>query len=1120
VGGVAGKKMAFRSAHFCFTGENLAVSSSRPALRRLARGTPDLGDFMTLQVALTHRTAYRYDRAVSLGPHILRLRPAPHCRTPILAYSLNITPKSFLNWQQDPFGNYLARVVVPDKTSEFIAVVDLVVDLAAINPFDFFVEESAANWPFAYEPALAGELRPYLETLAGVPLLETYIANLASCERTTIGFVCDLNRRLSSDIAYRLRMEPGVQAPDDTLLSKSGSCRDTAWLLVQILRRLGLAARFVSGYLLQLRADAEGPARDSAELHAWAEVYIPGAGWIGLDPTSGLVAGEGHIPLAATSTPITAAPITGTHGDAKVDFSAAMHIERIGLCPRVSEPYNDAQWQAILAAGGEVEQRLQAGDVRLSMGGEPTFVVAGDALAPEWTIAALGPTKRRYADKLARRLRERFAGGGLLHYGLGKWYPGEQTARWAFAIHWRADGKALWNDPTLIAEEEPVRKATIADAAMFAAELAGTLGLAHDSALPAYEDAAHFLLIERKLPLGVRPEDNALADPAERQRVMRVFDQGLDRPAGYVLPLLVADGADGPRFRTERWSPRRGHLYLLPGDSPIGLRLPLAGLPEIDFVDYPGVEPVDPFADARALWPGGDLLEAYREGARDAVGPVRTALAIEPRGGHLCVFLPPLADGEHYAALLAAIEATAEATGLALRLEGYAPPFDARIRVIKITPDPGVVEVNIHPAASWREAVAITTAIYEEAHRVGLSAEKFALDGRHVSTGGGSHIVVGGMTPADSPFLRRPDLLASILNYWQNHPSLSYLFAGLFVGPTSQAPRLDEGRDDSLYELEIALGQIPAPGGVVAPWLVDRLFRNLLVDVTGNTHRAEICIDKLYAPEGPMGRMGLVEFRAFEMPPHPHMSLAEQLLIRALVAWLWGHPYRRPLVRWGTTLHDRFALPYFLWADFEAVLADLRGAAMNLKSEWFRPHLEFRFPRCGTLEAAEVRLELRQALEPWLVLGEPSGGAARPVDSSLERLQVLVGNSNPQRYAVACNGFALPLAPTTTIGQSVAGVRFRAWQAIEGFHPTIPPHVPLTFDVIDTWTGRSIGGCRYHAAHPGGRTFHALPVNQREAESRRRARFESMGHSAGGMAIKEDGVHPDFPLTLDLRRVA
>jgi uncharacterized protein (DUF2126 family)/transglutaminase-like putative cysteine protease len=1074
---------------------------------------------MTLHVALSHRTAYRYDRAVSLGPHVLRLRPAPHCRTPILAYSLTITPKrSFLNWQQDPFGNYLARVVVPDKTSEFIAVVDLVADLAAINPFDFFVEESATNWPFAYEAALAAELRPYLETLPA-PLLETYVANLACDERTTIALLCDLNRRLSREIAYHLRMEPGVQAPDDTLLSQSGSCRDTAWLLVQILRRLGLAARFVSGYLLQLRGEADGPARDSAELHAWAEVYIPGAGWIGLDPTSGLVAGEGHIPLAATLTPISAAPITGTHGDARVDFSAATQIERIGRCPRVSEPYSDAEWQAILAAGSEVEGRLRAGDVRLSMGGEPTFVVAGDALAPEWTVTALGPTKRRYADQLARRLRERFAGGGLLHHGLGKWYPGEQTARWAFAIHWRVDGKALWQDPTFIAEEEPLGRATIADAARFAAELCGTLGLARNSALPAYEDAAHFMLMERKLPLGVEPEDNALADPAERQRMMRVFDQGLNRPAGYVLPLLVA-GGDGRRFLTERWSPRRGHLFLLPGDAPIGLRLPLAGLPEIDFIDYPDVRPTDPFADARALATGSDLLDAYRQGVRDAARLVRTALAIEPRDGHLCVFLPPLADGEDYAALLAAVEATAKATGLALRLEGYAPPFDARISAIKITPDPGVIEVNIHPATCWSEAVAITTGVYEEAHRVGLAAEKFALDGRHAATGGGSHIVLGGMTPADSPFLRRPDLLASILTYWQNHPSLSYFFAGLFVGPTSQAPRLDEGRDDSLYELEIALRQIPASGGVVAPWLVDRLFRNLLVDVTGNTHRAEICIDKLYAPEGPMGRLGLVEFRAFEMPPHPHMSLAEQLLIRALLAWLWDHPYRRPLVRWGATLHDRFALPYFLWADLEAVLADLGGAGINLKPHWFRPHLEFRFPHWGALEAAGVRVELRQALEPWLVLGEPSGGAARPVDASLERLQVLVGNLDPQRYAIACNGFRLPLAPTTTVGQSVAGVRFRAWQPVEGFHPTIPPHVPLTFDVIDRWTGRAIGGCRYHAAHPGGRTFQALPVNQREAESRRRARFESMGHSAGGMVIKEDGVHPDFPLTLDLRRVA
>jgi uncharacterized protein (DUF2126 family) len=505
--------------------------------------------------------------------------------------------------------------------------------------------------------------------------------------------------------------------------------------------------------------------------------------------------------------------------------------------------------------------------------------------------------------------------------------------------------------------------------------------------------------------------------------------------------------------------------------------------------------------------------------ATETTLPVRTALALEVRDGHLCVFLPPVSDGTDYATLIAAVEATATSMRQAIRLEGYPPPFDPHLRCIKVTPDPGVIEVNVHPAASWEETVAITSTVYEEAAQVGLGAEKFRLDGRHVGTGGGNHIVLGGIAPADSPFLRRPGLLASIIAYWQNHPSLSYLFAGQFVGPTSQAPRVDEARHESLYELEIALSQLPESGATVAPWIVDRLFRNLLVDATGNTHRSEICIDKLYAPEGPMGRLGLVEFRSFEMPPHARMSVAQQLLVRALVARFWERPYRHKLVRWGTALHDRFMLPHFLWADFEDVIADLREAGMALEARWFLPHFEFRFPVLGTIERNGVSLQLRQALEPWLVLGEQSGpgGTSRPVDSSLERVQVLVHAPADDRYAVACNGYVLPLAAAGG-GARVAGVRFRAWRTADGLHPTIPPHAPLTFDVVDTWNGRSIGGCRMHVARPDGRDPQSLPVNALEAEARRHALFESFGHSPAGAAFKTAAVHPDFPLTLDLRR--
>ena len=1098
---------------------------------------------MTLHVALTHRTEYRYDRPVRMAPHTIRLRPAPHSRTPVLAYSLKVTPaEHFINWQQDPFGNFLARIVIPGKTSEFTVTVDLVADMAVINPFDFFVDDSCKEWPFAYEPELTTELQPYLEPTAGGPLLDGYMRRLdRKSSGTTLDFICDLNRKLAAEIKYLIRMEPGVQTPDQTLQQGAGSCRDSGWLLVQILRRLGVAARFVSGYLIQLKPDVkplDGPAgapEDFTDLHAWSEAYLPGAGWIGLDPTSGLLAGEGHIPLAATPKPSSAAPISGAHDKAEVEFAFAMNVTRIRETPRVTLPYSEPQWQAILAAGRAVDKRLDAGDVRLTMGGEPTFVSIDDPNGAEWNNAAVGPTKQRFAEDLVRRLRDRFAPGGLLHYGQGKWYPGERLPRWSYSVFWRTDGEPLWENAELIDREQPARPATITHAAEFAAALCDQLGLPAASPIPAYEDPGHFALAEQKLPIGVDPSSNKLDDPAERARLVSVFSRGLGQPTGYVLPVQVWQTQDrGRRWMTERWALRRERLFLNPGDSPVGYRLPLGSLPYVAPINYPRVEPVDPFAERGPL-PDRQTLQQRRHAAaldvsaesataatsNDVVGSVRTALVVEPREGHLCVFLPPLADAEDYAAMVAAIEETASKGGHSVRLEGYAPPFDPNLAVVKVTPDPGVIEVNIQPSQSWDQLVAVTTGLYEDARQTRLGTEKFMVDGRHTGTGGGNHIVLGGKTPADSPFLRRPDMLGSIITYWQNHPSLSYLFSGLFIGPTSQAPRLDEARQDQLYEMEIALAEAFKQGPDAPPWLVDRIFRHLLIDVSGNTHRAEICIDKLYSPDGPTGRLGLVEFRSFEMPPHERMSLAQQLLVRALIAWFWEQPYRRPLIKWGTALHDRFMLPYFVSADFKTVTDDLAGAGFPVDHAWFEPHFEFRFPVCGRIEHAGTSVEIRQALEPWHVLGEEGspGGTARYVDSSLERLQVRVDGSADSRHVVTCNGHAVPLVATGKFGESVAGVRYRAWRPASCLHPTIAPHVPLTFDVVDSWTGRSIGGCRYHVAHPGGRSSETFPVNSFEAEGRRLARFEATGHTAGGMTAQRTAVNPDFPVTLDLRRV-
>ena len=1096
---------------------------------------------MALHVALTHKTAYRYDRHIGMGPQIIRLRPAPHARTPILSYSLTLEPtEHFINCQQDPFGNYLARVVIPKDTDRFVVTVDLVADMAVINPFDFFVDESAVEFPFAYDAQTRKELQPYLEPEPVGPLLARYLAAIDRSPKTTVDFLCDVNRAVQQKVSYLIRMEPGVQETEVTLDKASGSCRDSAWLLVQILRNMGLAARFVSGYLIQLTPDVKaldgpvGAATDFTDLHAWAEAYVPGAGWVGLDPTSGLLTGEGHIPLAATPHPVSAAPITGAHGKAEVDFDFHMGITRILETPRVTKPYTDEAWAKIIDTGHAVDARIKAGDIRLTMGGEPTFVAMGDRDAAEWNTAAVGPTKRAFADDLVRRLQKRFAPGGLLHYGQGKWYPGEQLPRWAFALYWRNDGQPLWENPDLIAPEKAERPATIEQTNAFMQALCDNLGLPAQSAMPAYEDTAHFMLVEQRLPLNVTPEENKLEDPAERQRIMKVFDRGLTAPAGYVLPIQVWHTQDrGRRWVTERWALRRDKLFLIPGDSPVGFRLPLASTEHLPAMAYPNVAPRDPFAAAPPLPERRVLMQRRRTVTLEAQSPpprastaevagsVRTALTAEPRGNQVCVFLPPLYDAEDYAALVAAVEAAAQSTGIPVHVEGYSPPSDPRLSVIKVTPDPGVIEVNVQPAKSWDEADAITEGLYEEAHYTRLSTEKFMLDGRHSGTGGGNHIVLGGETPADSPFLRRPDLLASLVAYWQNHPSLSYLFSGLFIGPTSQAPRVDEARHESLYELEIALSQIPLPGGGhVPPWLVDRIFRNLLVDVTGNTHRAEICIDKLYSPDGPTGRLGLVEFRSFEMPPHARMSLSQQLLLRALIVMFWEKPYRNPLVRWGTALHDRFMLPHFLWADFRQIIGDLKASGLAVELDWFLPHFEFRFPCYGKVKTHDVEIELRQALEPWHVLGEEgvAGVTARYVDSSLERVEIKVRGLASERFVVTCNGYALPLTSTGTFGEEVAGVRYRAWWPPSALHPTIPPHVPLTFDVVDTWNRHSLAGFRYHVSHPGGRNFEIFPINAYEAEGRRLARFEDIGHSPGPFTPRSVPRNPEYPMTLDLRR--
>jgi uncharacterized protein (DUF2126 family)/transglutaminase-like putative cysteine protease len=1055
---------------------------------------------MGIQVALNHRTIYRYEKPISLGPQVIQLRPALHCRTPILSYSLDVTPSEhILNWQLDPHNNRLARLLFLGKTSELLVEVNLVADISPYNPFAFFLEPGVEEYPFAYTPGLAKDLEPYRSVDPPGPLLHGFLESFVGRKSGTINLLLDLNRKVRDEIGYVARLEPGVQTCEETLGKRSASCRDSAWLLVQSLRNLGIAARFVSGYLIQLQSPdpaSGGPELDSADLHAWAEAFLPGAGWIGMDPTSGLLAGEGHIPLVCTPTASQAAPIGGTSEPAEVEFSHSIEIRRLNDPRRLSRPFTDQDWLRIRNVAHSVDQELKVQDVRLTMGGEPTYVGIDDPESPQWNIDAGGSMKRTRGLALIQGLREGLASGGLLHYGQGKWYPGEAVPRWALSCYWRVDGIPVWEDIGLIAREDHEYSFRAADALRFIEALTRRLQVSSENLLAAYN-----------------PESETT------------------EPVGYILPLRRRQPEGQLRWSSQLWFPRPERLVLSAGDSPIGFRIPQESMPwvapdeiEYDFDAAPFEQWVKlPASPARrmelfAITPAPDPLPAVLRAADAVPELIRPSLCVQARGGRLHVFLPYAPRLADYLDLVSAVEDTCRYLRIPVWVEGYAPAPDPRLRSFSVTPDPGVLEVNLPPASDWDELERINTLLDGEARRNRLTAEKFAYDGSRVATGGGNHIVIGGATLLDSPILRRPDLLRSMVAFWQNHPSLSYLFSGMYVGPTSQYPRVDEARMDALYELEIAFRNLPS--GDCPPFVIDGLFRNLLVDATGNSHRAEFCVDKLYPPEGLGLQLGLLELRAFEMAPHVQMNLLQMLLIRALVSMFWKTPFDGSLIRWGTTLHDRFMLPDLIRRDLREVLARLRLSGYNFEDEWFDAHAEFRFPKIGSIAADGVELELRQALEPWNVLAEEthSGSTVRTVDSSMERLQVKVsGFITESRYVVACNGRRVPIQLTPEPGTALGGVRFRARRLSASLHPTVPVHAPLVFHLIDCLKGYSIGQCTYYVGPPDGGSYRARPVNAAEAEGRRMERFQVATAALSPMAAPEEEINPLFPMTLDLR---
>ncbi|MBS2037713.1 transglutaminase family protein [bacterium] len=672
-------------------------------------------------------------------------------------------------------------------------------------------------------------------------------------------------------------------------------------------------------------------------------------------------------------------------------------------------------WSQIDACGQQVDAFWARHGLSMTMGAEPTYLDAEQADQPEWTVAAVGEAKWRRAQQLALRLQKRFAPQGLLQRSQGKWYPGEDSPRWALRCLWHQNQSLLLE--------------------------------------------GHQQLSAREL-LGFVCK--ALGLPAS-------FCRQVDNHPSQVL-LLAYDDESG--WQSGPWPGKR--LALVDCSGPPGMRLP---------------------------W--SDEC------------PVRTALCVSEAGGRLQVFLPPLSRVSAWMQLLQALRQS----GAALEVSGYAPPIPdlqdeglEGFRQLSVTPDPGVIEVNLHPASSWPELVEIVAGVDEEARACGLVSHRLGRDGSVLGSGGGCHVVVGGPSPRQSPFVRRPDLLRSILTYWNHHPCLSYMFSGLFVGPTCQAPRVDEARHETLYELELAFHALEDE---LEPAMLGRIFRDLLVDVSGNGHRSEICVDKLFDPLAPGGQQGLLEFRALEMGPDARTNLTLMLLLRALLGRLWKSPERGPLRRLGTELHDRYMLPTFLWEDLLAVLADLREHGLNLEPDWFRPHFEFRFPLLGSCRCAGVLLQLRQALEPWPVLGEglTSQGTSRPVDSSLQRVEVRLFGLDSERHRLACNGHILPLHPLGE-GEWLAAVRFRAWQFTHSLHPNLGVQSPLRFDLLDG--EKILGSCRYHTPH-----WDCLPASDEEAERRRMSRFEKAVQGSqwpGGW--NQPGPNPEYPLTLDLRLAA
>lgn len=1096
---------------------------------------------MTLRLALTHRIENRFDQPVQCSTHWLRLRPAPHTRARVEAYSLRVEPGThFINWLRDPYENHLARLDLPQPVTHLTLTVELILALADSNPFDFLVESFAAQAPFAYPRQLRKELAPYLVPAAGGPRLAEWFAQFDRTPRYIIEFLDHVNRRVHERIKLETQDRSAAIDIEALLARGHGAPWELAWLLTLSLRNLGLAARFVSGYRVVTGTSVADAA--AASLHAWSEVFLPGAGWVGLDPAAAMFTNEHYVPLAGAPEPLRALPCIGYREVCAEQQQEAVTARVLAPTPS-AWPFTATVWSDMTAVGHKIEQSLQVADVALTVARSLNFVSVTEPAAPEWNTSALGPDKRRVAQALAEALRTQAAPGGVLHVGQSEHYGGEGVPRWRLSCCFRIDGQPVWRDPARLAGSTADTSTTPPDARAFGDQLARALRLPTSALIPAFEDGLHLAWRDAATPA---PAPEVLRDPTRRRALAERLSALDAEPSGYVLPLRWDDTRAG--WRSGAWTLRRARLYLLPGDAALGYRLPLDSLVADDAAEQRITERCQfelraPLAEihnevsarlTRIEVGAAEVTPADAHVAADA--SPRTALCVQVRAAALHVFLPPLSHLEHYLELIAAIEASAESLQVVVWLEGYEPPVDHRLRRFTLEPDAGVLRLQLPETASWSEHVALLELAYQEAAHLGLSAQRLLADGVRQPVNGVSAMILGGTSAADSPFLQQPQLLRSLITYWQRHPSLSYFFTTQAGG---QAPRPDEGRAEALYELGMALERI-VPQARTPAWFPDRILRHLLADPAGNMRRAEWRVDELYDPARASRRLGQITLRAFETAAHPQLAALQSLLVMALVARFAHDPIEAELLPWGAALHDRYLLPQPLWQDLEVVLSELTSVDLPFSRDWFAPFLDVHFPLLGTVQIGAIALELRTAHEPWPVLAEEvtAAGVARFVDSANERVQVRVTGLAPGRYILVCNGRRVPLQPGGSHDEFIAGVRYKACSPPATLHPTTAVFTELVFDLIDTWSGQAVGGCTYTipsrsriagpAAMPAGDARYAASGPQAAPDARtlvpwfmpqRGVAGQVLPHGSEQVTVRAIPAEPAVGYILDLTRV-